>query len=127
MRAPAAVAGLLGGLCWLAAHVLGAETPLTWVGGALLALALLGVGAGVVSRSATWLRVVVAVCLLALAASVLEVLRDAGDPVVVDVALGVLAAAVSVVVLVRRPRGRADRRAAGRPAASHRARGSHAR
>lgn len=126
MRAPAAVAGLLGGLCWLAAAVVdaagggGLVDALTWAGIALLAIAALAAGAAVVSRSVVWLRVLVSICFLALAASVVQVIRDAGDPVVIDAVVGVGAAVVAGVVLARRRTPEP---------ASHprRRRGSHAR
>ena len=63
MRTMTAVAGLAGGLCWVGA---------LWVGP--LAVAVLGAGAGLVSRSAVWLRIIAAVCFLALAR------RPAGAP-----------------------------------------------
>ena len=100
MRAVAAVAGVLGGLCWVGAlwvDLLGV------VGAVLLAVAVLAAGAGLVSRSVVWLRVVVAVCFLALVASVLQVLRDNVDPDVVLAAAGVVAAVVAGLVLARRP------------------------
>jgi hypothetical protein len=127
MRTPAAVAGLLGGLCWSGAYVLdatggsgGPVDALTWAGLALLAVAVLGAGAGLVSRSATWLRVLVAVCLAALVWSVLELLRDSVDGLTVYAAFGVLAAVVSVVMMVR------SRPATPEPT-GRRAGGSHAR
>ena len=110
MRA-VAVAGLLGGLCWVLALWVGA---LAWVGAVLLAVGVLGAGAGLVSRSATWLRVIVAVCFLALVGSVLQVLRDNLDDGGVLAVAGVVAVVVAVVVLGRQ-----------RPARS-RHRGSHA-
>jgi hypothetical protein len=112
MRAVAAVAGLLGGLCWVGALWTDVLAP---VGAGLLAIAVLGAGAGLVSRSAVWLRVVVAVCFLALVASVLQVLRDNGDPETVLAAAGVVAAGVAVAALSRR-----------RPEAASRSRGAHA-
>jgi hypothetical protein len=127
MRTPAAVAGLLGGLCWSGAYVLdatggsgGLVDALTWAGLALLAIAVLGAGAGLVSRSATWLRVLVAVCFAALVWSVLELLRDSVDGLTVYAAFGVLAAVVSVVMMVR------SRPAAPEPT-GRRVGGSHAR
>jgi drug/metabolite transporter (DMT)-like permease len=111
MRAAAALAGLLGGLCWVAAYVVdtyaddGPIEPaqLTWTGVALLAIAVLGAGAGLVSRSATWLRFLVAVCFLALVGSVLQLVRDAADPLVVDAVAGAVAVVVSIAALLRRP------------------------
>jgi hypothetical protein len=126
MRARAAVAGLLGGLAWIAAYVAdgssdaGLVEALTWSGVVLLAWAVVLAGASLVSRSATWLRVLVSVCLTALVGSVLQVVRDAADPVSVDAVVGVLAVVASVVALRRRP-------VAAGPAATGPVRGSHAR
>jgi len=100
MRAVAAGAGLLGGLCWVGA--LWADV-LAWPGAVLLALAVLGAGAGLVSRSAVWLRVIVAVCFLALVASVLEVLRENLDDQAVLAAAGAAAFVVAALALARRP------------------------
>jgi hypothetical protein len=99
MRA-AVVAGLVGGLCWVGA--LWAD-PLAWVGALLLAVAALGAGAGLVSRGATWLRRIVAVCLLALAGSVVEVLRESLDDRAVLAGVGAVAFAVAALALSRRP------------------------
>ena len=124
MRTRVALAGLVGGLCWLGAFVLdtgsggGAVDALTWAGLALLTVAVLGAGAGLVSRSATLLRVLVAVCFAALVWSVLEVLRDSVDGLAVYAVFGVIAVAVSLVVLAR------DR---GAEPTGHRTGGSHAR
>jgi hypothetical protein len=127
MRTPVAVAGLLGGLCWLGAFVIdaaggssGLVDAVTWAGIALLAIGVLGAGAALVSRSATWLRVLVAVCFTALVWSVLELLRDSLDGLAVYAVSGVLAGVVSVVVLTR------SRPPAPEPA-GHRAGGAHAR
>lgn len=113
MRTVAAVAGLLGGLCWMGALWV---DPLRVVGAVLLAVAVLGAGAGLVSRSAVWLRVIVAVCFLALVASVLQVLRDNVDEGVVLAVAGAAAALVAVIALARRP-ARAEPRARGTHAA----------
>ncbi|WP_459972149.1 hypothetical protein [Nocardioides pyridinolyticus] len=100
MRAAAAVAGLLGGLCWVGALRM---DLLAVLGAALLAIAVLGAGAALVSRSAVGLRVLVAFCFLALVASVLQVLRDNVDPDVVLAAAGVVAVVVAGLALARRP------------------------
>lgn len=128
MRVPAAVAGLLGGLCWLGAYAAdaadggaGIVDGLTWTGLALLLVAALVAGASLVSRSATWLRVLVAVCFALLAGSVLEVVREGADPLTVDAVFGAAAIVVAVIVLASRRR----RPEAGPPA--RRGRGSHAR
>ncbi|MDI6910952.1 hypothetical protein [Nocardioides sp.] len=127
MRVPAAVAGLLGGLCWLGAYAAdaagagaGLVDALTWAGVALLVVATLVAGASLVSRSATWLRVLVAVCFALLAGSVLEVVREGGDPVTVDAVFGAGAVVVAAALLAR---GR--RTAPAPPPRSNR--GSHAR
>lgn len=100
MRTGAAVAGLLGGLCWVVALWVDA---FAWVGALLLAVAVLGAGAGLVSRSAVWLRCIVAVCFLALVGSVVQVLRDGLDDRVVLTVCGAVAFVVAAVVLTRRP------------------------
>ena len=126
LRAPTAVVGLAGGLCWISAFVLdvigsvGVEAALTWVGTPLLLVAALAAGASVVSRSTTWLRVVVAVCFAVLAASVVQVLRDAADPVAANALVGLVVAVVSGWVFAG-----AEPRVAT-PAPRH-SRGSHAR
>ena len=109
MRTVMAVAAVLGGLCWIAALWM---APLGAVGAVLLALAVVGAGAGLASRSATWLRVIAGVCFLGLVASVLLLLRDAADDGAILTAAGVTATLVGVVVLSRTP--------------THAHRGSHA-
>jgi hypothetical protein len=109
MRAVMALAAVLGGLCWIVAPWVG---PLSAVGAALLAVAVIAAGGGLASRGATWLRVIAGVCFLGLAGSVVLLLRDAADDEMVLAAAGATAAAAGVVVLSRRP------------AAAHR--GSHA-
>ncbi len=111
MRVPAALAGLLGGLGWIGAYAAdavdaagGLVDGLTWGGLALLVIAVLATGASLVSRSATWLRVIVSVCFALLAGSVLEVVREGGDPVAVDAGFGVLAVVAAIVALATRPR-----------------------
>ncbi|MGB0102184.1 MAG: hypothetical protein WBP61_18035 [Nocardioides sp.] len=134
MRAVAAPAGLLGGLCWIVAAAVEVDA-LTWAGAVLLALAVLAAGAGLVSSSVLWLRVIVAVCFLALVGSVLQIVRDGGDPLLVDAAAGAVAVVVAVLVLIRgrRRRGSSSGSYAGshaRPPARSHARahaGSHAR
>ena len=111
MRMTVAVAGVLGGLCLVGAIWV---DVLAWVGAGLLAIAVLGAGAGLVSRSATWLRILVAVCFLALVGSVLQVVRENADDRVVLAAAGVAAVLVGVRTLARRP------------AAPERGRGAHA-
>ena len=136
-RTAVALAGILGGLAWIAAAALdavgagGLVDALTWVGLVLLLVAALGVGAGLVSRTTPWLRVVVAVCFVLLVGSVLQVARGSADVHMVDAVFGVLAAAAAVAALAR-SRSAAEpepvhghRRAHSR--AHGRAHGSHAR
>lgn len=138
MRVPAAVAGSLGGLCWLAAYVAhridagrGLVDGVTWAGVALLTISVLAAGASLVSSSATWLRIIVAVCFAALVGSVLEVIRQGGDALLVDAVFGGTVLLVSILALARGGRDRAGEpiresaRRADPPA--RRSRGSHAR
>lgn len=111
LRLIARWAGLAGGLLWLARFVLdlaGQDGALLdvlhWVGLVLLASWLVSTGAGLVSRSATWLRAIVAVALPLLVWSVLEVLHPAGDPVAIDGVVGLVVAALAAyALLTRRP------------------------
>jgi hypothetical protein len=123
----ARLAGLLGGLCWLvrmlldlAGHGTGGPADLLhWVGLLLVAVALVGMGAALVSTSATWLRAVVGVAFPLLVWSVLEVLHDAGNPRVVDGLAGLVLVFSSGLALTRgRPKKEPPRR---------RASGAHAR
>ena len=117
VRLTTALAGLIGGTVLVLACFVGGDA-LRWAGLALLALAALGAGAGLVSRSAPALRVLVAVCFALLAGSVLSVLVDAVGPPAYA-AVGTAGVVVAAVVLARR-----------RPvpaAGGHRAGGAHAR
>ncbi|NYG54788.1 hypothetical protein [Nocardioides perillae] len=133
-------AGLLGGLAWVARLILdrtgslgaSASDALLWGGAALLAVAVLDVGLGLVPRAPVWLRVVVALGSVALAGSVVAVLHGDGDGVVVDGVVGALAVVVFALRLVRGVRSRsegsaAEQRTAARCAAPRRSAGSHAR
>lgn len=111
----AALTGLVGGLVWVAVLVLdgaGVVDALTIAGLILLGIATLGAGASLVSRSAVWLQLIVAVCFAALVASILSLLTDHYDDQGVYAAFGALAVVASVVALLR------PRRSSG---------GSHAR
>ncbi|MCD4526535.1 hypothetical protein [Nocardioides sp. cx-173] len=107
----ARVAGVLGGLAWVVRHVADVEA-LRWPGLILLAVALAAYGAGLVSRSATWLRAIVALCLPLLVWSVVEVAHGSGDDSLVDAVTGAAVALVSLAGMVRA-------RAARQPAGAH--------
>ncbi len=109
----ARVAGVLGGGCWVVRH-LGEVESLYVVGLVLLAAALAGTGAALVSSSASWLRVIVCVAFPLLAWSVTDVLRAAADDSLVDALVGGVVALVYLVTLVR---SRGERRHAGSHAA----------
>jgi hypothetical protein len=121
------VAGVLGGLCWVGRAVLDdGDGPtsvidaLHYGGLALLVLALLGIGAGLVSGLAA-LRVLVAVCLVALAWAVLEFLHEQYPDRGVDGVLGALMVVYCIAGLIGRRRRTTDRERAPR-----RSTGSHA-
>jgi hypothetical protein len=127
----ARVAGVLGGLCWVGRAILDdGDGPTSLIdalhygGLALLAIALLGIGAGLVSGLAA-LRVVVALCLLALAWAVLEFLHQQYVDRTVDGVVGALIAAYCVVGLVAR-RNRREPREPREPRGPRRSSGSHA-
>lgn len=98
LRVLAASAGLLGGLCWVSRWVAeladGADPG--WgeqaylAGLVLLGLGLAGAGAGLVSSSAGWLRLIVAVALPVLVGSVWSVVRGESGSTALGV-IGVLA------------------------------------
>ena len=104
----ARLAGVLGGLCWVARAVLdgggsGSEAlvnGLHWGGLALIAIAVLAIGAGLVSGILA-LRVVVALCLAALVWSLLEFLRSQYADNAVDGVFGALLAAYCLLGLRR--------------------------
>jgi hypothetical protein len=122
------IAGVLGGLCWFGRAVLDDGNgptslidALHWGGMALLAIALLGIGAGLVSGLVA-LRVVVALCLLMLGWAVLEFLRDQYADRWVDGILGILVALYCLAGLLLRRARRGD----GAPRQPRRSSGSHA-
>jgi hypothetical protein len=114
--------GLVGGLCWLVRFVVdlagsgtgGLADVLYWFGLVLLAVARAATGAGLVSRSAVWLRTIVAVAFPLLVWSVLEVLHPAGNPRAIDGVFGLVMVGVSAAGLrTARPAGRPRSRSAG--------------
>ena len=123
----ARIAGILGGLCWMGRALLDdGNGPTSVIDGlhygglALLVLSLLGIGAGLVSGLPA-LRLVVAVCVVALAAAVVSFLHQQYDDRSVDGILGGLMVVYCVVgILARRGRDHDD------GAEHHRSSGSHA-
>ncbi len=129
LRVLGAAAGVLGGACWVVrwGADLAGDVP-GWADGAygaglgLLGVAFAGVGAGLVSRSATWLRLIVALAFPLLVWSVYSVVNGSGDDLRLDGILGVVAILGSVAIMIR------DK--GGRPVAHHhqpprRSHGSH--
>jgi len=101
----ARLAGLVGGLCWVARMVLGGEGAvgggLYLLGALLVAVALVAAGAGLVSTSATWLRAIVGVAFPLLVWSVLEVLHQNGSATTIDGVVGLVVAVVAATQLAR--------------------------
>jgi len=101
----ARLAGLVGGLCWVARMVLGGEGAvgggLYLLGALLVAVALVAAGAGLVSTSATWLRAIVCVAFPLLVWSVLEVLHQNGSATTIDGVVGLVVAVVAATQLAR--------------------------
>lgn len=115
LRTVSCLAGIAGGLVWVARAFVGEEpTILYWIGVALLAVWLAAAGASLVKKGTWWLRLIVAVALPLLAWSIYAAVRPATDPLLLDAVVGGLAIVVAVLVLVLAPA----------PARSH---GSHAR
>ena len=115
----AAIAGVLGGLLWVARLVLDLagvrDTTLDLlylVGGVLLVVAYIGFGAGLVGSSAHWLQAIVGLCFPALVWSVLEMVR-ADNPELVDGIFGAGTVVASAVVIARERKRRPPPRRAG--------------
>ncbi len=129
LRVLALVTGLLGGGCWVARWGTDlAGTPPTWsdtvywVGLGLLGLALACAGGGLVSRSARWLRLIVALALPLLVWSVYAVIKGDDDAVTLDGVLGAVAIVGSLALFAL-----ALRHAAGSEPPPRRSHGTHAR
>ena len=98
LRVLALVAGLLGGACWVArwgADLAGSAPAWSeqsyWIGFGLLGLALACAGGGLVSRSAIWLRLIVAAAFPLLVWSVYAVMKGDEDAITLDGVLGAVA------------------------------------
>lgn len=106
LRALARVTGLLGGACWVARVLLDrggsggtVVDALYWIGLVLVFVTLFVLGTMFVSKGALWLQAIVGVAFPLLVWSVVEVVRSAGDPLVIDAILGVAVAGVSLLAL----------------------------
>jgi hypothetical protein len=100
------VAGVVGGLCWLAqaavndyAAAENAVNALYWGGGVLILVALVGMGAGLVS-GAPWLRLVVGLCFPLLVWSILSILHAEAPDSVVDGGFGLALALICAASLL---------------------------
>lgn len=124
LRILAAAAGLLGGACWVVRWVADPSwaDAAHWAGLGLLGLALAGVGAGLVSRGAGWLRAIVAVALPLLVWSVYSVVKGTGDDLGLDGMLGVVTVLGSAVMVLRARGERPDHQQPRRSHGSHSAR-----
>ncbi len=117
------VAGVLGGLSWLGQAAVNkyeaaeaAANALYWGGGALILVALVGLGMGLVS-AARWLRVIVGLCVPLLIWSIVEILHAETSDNVVDGGLGLALALICASSLLGgSPR---DDEAAGRRGGAH--------
>lgn len=129
LRVLALVAGLLGGGCWVArwgTDLAGSAPTWTdtvyWVGLGLLGLALACAGGRLVSRSALWLRLIVALAFPLLVWSVYAVVKGDDDAVMLDGVLGAVAIVGSLALFAL-----AGRDADGPEPTLRRGHGSHAR
>jgi hypothetical protein len=129
LRVLALVTGLLGGGCWVArwgTDLAGSAPTWTdtvyWVGLGLLGLALACAGGGLVSRSALWLRLIVALAFPLLVWSVYAVVKGDDDAVMLDGVLGTVAIVGSLALFAL-----AGRHAAADAPPPRRGHGSHAR
>ncbi len=119
-RTAACLAGVLGGLSWLARLVLDQLDPgiaagdwgiaLHWAGGVWLALAAATGGARLARAGALWLRLVLAVAALLLAWIAWSLADRTFDDLLAEGILGALVAALSAALYFR-PDHRAKRRA----------------
>jgi hypothetical protein len=100
------VAGVLGGLCWVGQVAVNdydaasaAANALYWGGAALILVALVGLGAGLVS-GASWLRLIVGLCFPLLVWSILEVLHTETSDDIVDGGFGLALALFCTAALL---------------------------
>jgi hypothetical protein len=100
------VAGVLGGLCWVGQAAINdydaassAANALYWGGAALILVALVGLGAGLVS-GAPRLRLIVGLCVPLLVWSIVEVLRAETSDDIVDGGLGLALTLICAAALL---------------------------
>ena len=100
------IAGVVGGLCWLGQAAVNkydaaeaAVNALYWGGGALILVALVGLGAGLVS-GARWLRLIVGLCVPLLIWSILEILHAEISDSLVDGGFGLALALYCTAALL---------------------------
>jgi hypothetical protein len=110
LRRSAQVAGLAGGLAWVAAYFLddggGVESAVLWVGAVLLTIALFGLGLLLVRSDVLVLRVFVGIALPTLVWGVFGIIhQSASDPGLVDAVFGAVVGLVSGLRLGRHAGG----------------------
>jgi hypothetical protein len=100
------IAGVLGGLSWIGQVAVNdydaasdAANALYWGGAALILVALVGLGAGLVS-GASWLRLIVGLCVPLLVWSILEILHAETSDDIVDGGLGLALALICAAALL---------------------------
>jgi hypothetical protein len=117
-RTAGCLAGLLGGLCWIARYLLDSfdvSAPdsntgiaLLWVGGTWLLLALAAGGVALVRRAPLWLRVLVGAATALLGVVLLSLLYGPLDKLLADALFGGVVAAGSLLLLLRGRRARTE-------------------
>jgi hypothetical protein len=110
LRRKAQLAGLTGGLAWVAAVLLGSggslRTTLLWAGAVLLTGALFGLGLLLVRSDVLALRVFVALAVPTLVWGVFAIVHDSmADPGLVDAVFGAIVGLVSGLRLGRHGSG----------------------
>jgi hypothetical protein len=110
-RTAACLAGVLGGLCWIARYVLSAldvieadgnlGIVLQWVGATWLLISLAAGGVSLVSRAPLWLRVLLGVATPLFGLVLLSLLYEPLGHLAADALFGAVIAAGSLVLLRR--------------------------
>jgi hypothetical protein len=110
-RTPACLAGILGGLCWVARYVADrfdlvaasgqGGAALRWAGLTWLVIAVISAGAGLARRAELWLRLLIGISVLLLASVVLSLLYPVTGRLLGDAVFGGAAVLVAAVVWIR--------------------------